>query len=72
MKLKENEMRIDSRQSAAIVSAEYSPNVALFCGGSRNGRFSRCVSKDFIFEIRYERKRMIDYNEMFNVIKRKQ
>ena len=71
MKLKENEMRIDSGQSAAIVSAGYSPNVALFCGGSRNGRFSRYVSKDCPIDIVYERNRMIDYNEMFNAIKRK-
>ena len=65
-------MRIDSIQSAAIVSAEYSPNVALFCGGRGNGRFTRYVSKDYPINIVYERDRMIDYNEMFNAIKRKQ
>ena len=65
-------MRIDSGESAAIVSAEYSPNVALFCGGNRSGMFSRYVSKDFIFDTMYERKSIVDYNEMFNVIKRKQ
>lgn len=64
-------MRIDSGESAAIVSAEYSPNVALFCGGNRNGRYSRYVTEDFIFPTSYKRRSRVDYNEMFLKIKRK-
>ena len=64
-------MRIDSGESASIVAADYSPNVALFCGRSRNGRFSRYIYDDFISDTMYEREGIVDYNKMFNEIKRK-
>ena len=65
-------MRIDSGKSAAIVSAWYSPNVALFCGGKMNKGFSRYICNDFISNTMYERRRRIDFNEIIFEIKRKQ
>ena len=64
-------MRIDSGESAAIVSAWYSPNVALFCGRSINGGFSRYVCNDFYIDPMYQRYSRIDYDEIILKIKRK-
>lgn len=63
-------MRIDSKESTAIVAAEYSPNVALYCGGSTNGRFSRYYYSRFNDGITYTRRENINFNELFCEIKR--